>query len=92
MPKYRVLGNCTLVCTMDVIADSGDEAIEIANDETCPRCRCVFVACEIDSYKVALYAEGVGRNFTKIRVYGLEGWSPSTRRAWVEISMSLLIS
>ena len=45
----------------------------------------MFVACEIDSYKVALYAEGVGRNFTKIRVYGLEGWSPSTRRAWVEI-------
>lgn len=33
MPKYRVLGSCTLVCTMDVIADSGDEAIEIANDE-----------------------------------------------------------
>ena len=54
MPKYRVLGNCTLVCTMDVIADSGDEAIEIANDETCPRCRCVFVACEIDSYKDGL--------------------------------------
>ena len=33
MPKYRVLGSCTLVCTMDVIANSGDEAIEIANDE-----------------------------------------------------------
>ena len=33
MPKYRVLGSCTLVCTMDVIADSAEEAIEIANDE-----------------------------------------------------------
>lgn len=33
MPKYRVIGNCSLVCTMDVIANSEDEAIEIANDE-----------------------------------------------------------
>ena len=33
MPKYRVLGSCTLACTMDVIADSAEEAIEIANDE-----------------------------------------------------------
>ena len=51
MPKYRVLGSCTLVCTMDVIADSAEEAIEIANDEfgcvlDSSDNRCIYPDCE----------------------------------------------
>ena len=37
------------------------------------------------AYFVALYAEGVGRNYQMIKKEPELGESPSTRRAWVEI-------
>lgn len=33
MNKYRVSGLCTVICEMDVFANSKEEAIEIANDD-----------------------------------------------------------
>lgn len=33
MNKYRVSGLCTVICEMDVFANSKEKAIEIANDE-----------------------------------------------------------
>lgn len=33
MKQYRVMGNCTLICSMLVEAENEDEAIEIANSE-----------------------------------------------------------
>ena len=34
---------------------------------------------------VALHPEGVDRNFILLRRVGVVLWSPSTRRAWIEI-------
>lgn len=33
MKKYEVTGHCSLVCSMEVYADTEEEAIEKANDE-----------------------------------------------------------
>ena len=37
---------------------------------------------------VALHPEGVDRNFHGIQCFLIELWSPSTRRAWIEIGFS----
>ena len=37
-------------------------------------------------YLVALLAEGVDRNYKGLRKYEKAPWSPSSRRAWIEIS------
>ncbi len=34
---------------------------------------------------VALLAEGVDRNDESVKTYAKENWSPSSRRAWIEI-------
>ena len=39
-----------------------------------------------DEVKVALLAEGVDRNHAECRPSELLCWSPSSRRAWIEIS------
>ena len=38
--------------------------------------------------RVALHPEGVDRNFHGIQCFLIELWSPSTRRAWIEIGFS----
>ena len=38
------------------------------------------------SHSVALLAEGVDRNSIGIQPYGEVRWSPSSRRAWIEIA------
>ena len=40
---------------------------------------------EVVPLPVALLAEGVDRNKVKPRVCGRAKWSPSSRRAWIEI-------
>ena len=39
-------------------------------------------------FAVALHPEGVDRNFHGIQCFLIELWSPSTRRAWIEIGFS----
>ena len=38
-----------------------------------------------DFMRVALLAEGVDRNYLKIAAGAIVLWSPSSRRAWIEI-------
>ena len=41
--------------------------------------------------RVALLAEGVDRNYKRLRKYEKAPWSPSSRRAWIEIGCSQCI-
>ena len=38
---------------------------------------------------VALLAEGVDRNYKGLRKYEKAPWSPSSRRAWIEMDIEL---
>ena len=61
-----------------LLAEGVDRNIEV------PRSCCVTV--------VALLAEGVDRNLVKARVLEDDNRSPSSRRAWIEISSSPVVS
>ena len=45
-----------------------------------------WYAALFSAYRVALLAEGVDRNRPCCRLLGAGCWSPSSRRAWIEMS------
>ena len=47
---------------------------------------CYFCVAETTFFLVALLAEGVDRNVVSSLSFAFCRWSPSSRRAWIEIS------